>query len=244
MLNNRSKDQEIMDDLSLGGEAMDRTLEELEVINKRLGGNKVIRDGIKKIYKTIRPDFPKAYFENNPLTIADLGCGGGDLMIVMAKWARKNNIKLRIIGVDANQNIIDFARKNCKDYPEIDFLCMDVFADEFKVYNFDIITCSFFCHHFEDDQLIRLLKQLYEQSNHAILINDLHRHWLAYYSIKMLTKFFSRSYLVKNDAALSVARAFRKKELQRLLYEAHIINYTIKWRWAFRYQIIIYENKY
>ena len=244
MFEKRSTEEEIMDDLALGGEAMDRTLDELEIINKRLGGNKVIKDGLNRIYRTLRPDFPKAYFINKPLTIADLGCGGGDLMRVMARWARRKNIPVRITGIDANPNIIDFAKKKSVDFPEIDYKCVDVFDKNFKSDQYDIIVCSFFCHHFENDVLTNLLRQLYQQSNHAILINDLHRHWFAYYSIKMITKFFSKSYLVKNDAALSVARSFKRKELENILNAAGIHNYTISWRWAFRYQVIILENKY
>ena len=45
----RSMDAEIMDDLEYSGEMMDRTLYELERINKWLGGNDVTLGGIKQI---------------------------------------------------------------------------------------------------------------------------------------------------------------------------------------------------
>ena len=70
-------------------------------------------------------------------------------------------------------------------------------------------------------------------------INDLHRHPLAYYFIKSATKIFSRSYLVKNDAPLSVLRGFRKKEWREILQNAGIMNYTIKWKWAFRHLVVV-----
>jgi hypothetical protein len=76
-----------------------------------------------------------------------------------------------------------------------------------------------------------------ENSRLGFFINDLHRHWLAYYSIKFLTKLFSKSYLVKNDAPLSVQRGFRRKEWNAIFEHAGISNFNCKWRWAFRWLI-------
>ena len=55
----------------------------------------------------------------------------------------------------------------------------------------------------------------------------------------ILTRLFSRSYLVKHDAPLSVLRGFKKKELEELLNKAGILNYTIHWKWAFRWLVIV-----
>ncbi len=77
-----------------------------------------------------------------------------------------------------------------------------------------------------------------ENAKLGFFINDLQRHPLAYYSIKYITKFFSKSYLVKNDAPLSVLRGFKKDEWKGIFEKAGIINYSIQWKWAFRYLII------
>ena len=81
-----------------------------------------------------------------------------------------------------------------------------------------------------------MLQWLEQNSRQGFFINDLHRHWLAYYLIKYITKFFSRSYLVKNDACLSVARSFTKKEW-KIYFRAGIRNYSINWQWAFRFLV-------
>jgi hypothetical protein len=44
--------------------------------------------------------------------------------------------------------------------------------------------------------------------------------------------------MVKHDAPLSVLRAFTKRELVEILEKAGLIDYRIKWRWAFRWQVI------
>ena len=159
-------------------------------------------------------------------------------MILMAKWLRKKGIKAQLIGVDANPNIIHYAERHCSDYPEISFKCLDIFSEEFRSLKMDIVHSSLFTHHFTQEQLIRFFAQLRQQARIGIIINDLHRHWLAYYSIKLITRLFSKSAMVRNDAAVSVARGFRRSELETVLREANIPNHQINWKWAFRWKVV------
>jgi len=77
-----------------------------------------------------------------------------------------------------------------------------------------------------------------ENSVIGFFINDLHRHPFAYYSIKWLTKIFSKSYLVKNDAALSVLRGFKRRELEIFSAHSSVFSFQLKWKWAFRWLLI------
>lgn len=207
-----------MDDLDCHGEVVNQTLRELEVINRLLGGDHVTIDGINQL---IRKD--RTY------TIADLGCGGGDL----AMKIEKQNGNVKVVGIDANPNIIAFARRQ---YPGIQFETLDVFSNEFKKREYDIITATLFVHHFSDEQLIELFRSF--KARIGVVINDIHRHSLSYYSIKFLTSLFSKSAMVKFDAPLSVRRAFKKKELVTILDKAGIKHYSLRWKWAFRWQLI------
>ena len=235
MFSSRSYQTELMDDLALGGEAMTQTLQELDTINTWLGGNKVVTDALSFLHRL--PE-GKPFF-GRTLTVADLGCGGGDLLKVMARWARKRNVTAELTGIDANSYIVDYATANCRDFPEIRFQQQDIFSPAFAQQPYDVMVCSLFCHHFTDEQLVTLFRQMYSQARLGVIINDLHRHPLAYHSIHLLTTLFSKSYLVKNDAKLSVLRAFRKPELQRLLAEAGVQKYRLKWMWAFRWQLVM-----
>jgi 2-polyprenyl-3-methyl-5-hydroxy-6-metoxy-1,4-benzoquinol methylase len=157
----------------------------------------------------------------------------------MARWARQRNLQAELTGVDANGYIADYAAANCRDYPEISFRKEDIFSPAFAQQGYDVMVCSLFCHHFTDEQLVAMFRQMYHQARLGVIINDLHRHPLAYHSIHLLTSLFSKSYLVKNDAKLSVLRAFRKAELRELLAEAGITRYRLKWMWAFRWQLVL-----
>ncbi len=222
-----------MDDLAYSGEEMRKTLQELEIINKRLGGYKVVLDALEKLL---------GRHGNGPLHIADIGCGGGDTLMHMAQWAQRKGIDVQLTGIDANDYIVQYARKECSEYPAIEVKQFDVFSEEFAQEQYDVIVCSLFCHHFTDAQLIRMFRQLYRQARVGVIINDLHRHWFAYYSIKYITAVFSRSVLVRNDAALSVWRAFRRQELQELVQQAGVNTYSLRWMWAFRWQLVLQKR--
>lgn len=227
----RSYEEELMDDLSLQGDALTKNLEELEVINRYLGGNEVVIHALKQLLK-IHQETEK------PIEIADLGTGGGDLPRRIVEWARKRHIPLKITGIDANPFMISFSQEKAVSYPEIGFELADIFSPEFQARKYDIVICSLFCHHFREEQLIPLFSQMQAQSKLGFIINDLHRHPLAYYGIKLLTRLLGGSYLVRNDAPLSVARAFKKRELKALLDQAGIVAYRIRWMWAFRFQVV------
>ena len=227
----RSQDIEIMDNLHCEGEVVDQTLRELEIINRLLGGNYVTISGVQALLKNTPAKIP--------ITIADLGCGGGDILRLIATWGRKHNFRFQLRGIDANPNIIAFAINSSTDYPEIEYEPLNIFGAEFKSRAFDIVLATLFTHHFTDEELIQLFSSLKKQVRIGIVINDIHRHWFAFHSIRFLTHFFSKSAMVKYDAPLSVLRSFKKSELKAILQQAGIENYQLKWKWAFRWQLIV-----
>ncbi|MBL6446291.1 methyltransferase domain-containing protein [Fulvivirga sp. 29W222] len=227
----RSNEAELMDDLESSGEVIDQTLKELETINKWLGGNHVTVNGLDLLMgkASVRPDI---------LTIADLGCGGGDMLMMIADWARKRQQPINLIGIDANPNIVAFAKKNTQDYPEISYKAINIFSDEFKALKYDVATSTLFTHHFTNHKLVGLFAHIKSQATIGMVINDLHRHWFAYHSIKWLTAAFSKSAMVRNDAAVSVLRSFHKTEIEKILENSNITNYSLRWMWAFRWQLV------
>lgn len=227
----RSSQTELMDDLSLAGEALAQNLEELEVINRRLGGNGVVLDALDKLLR----DRSK----QESVSIVDFGTGGGDLPRAIAKWARKRDRSLQVIGIDANPFMIEFSRRKAAPYPEIAFEEADIFSPQFQSRRFDISLCSLFCHHFSDEDLVKMFQQMGQQSKLGFIVNDLHRHPLAYRGIQFLTWLFRGSHLVRHDGPVSVLRAFKKQELEALLEAAGIQTYSLRWKWAFRWQLIV-----
>ena len=234
-LASRSTGIELMDDLNCSGEVVSQTLKELEFINKWLGGNAVTVSAIKKLIY----NWPR----EKTLHIADLGCGGGDMLRVIHSLASRKGIRVHLTGIDANPEIISYARENLSDIPEAEFLALDVFSDAFRSLKFDVVIGTLFFHHFSSPDLIRFFSDVKSRVSLGIVINDIHRHFLAYHSIRLLTRAFSKSYMVKHDAPLSVARAFTREEFTEMLQKAGFQDFSIQWKWAFRWQIIIRTDK-
>jgi 2-polyprenyl-3-methyl-5-hydroxy-6-metoxy-1,4-benzoquinol methylase len=226
----RATGVEVMDDLDISGSDLHQALRELESINYLLGGNYVTLDGVSQLLE-------KAH--STPLHIADLGCGSGDMLRMVRKLLDKREIDATLTGFDANRNVIAFAEAHTPAACRIQYESLDILSDEFKGKKFDIVVGTLFFHHFSSEDLKGFFKQLKQQVKVGVIINDIHRHWFSFYSIKWLTKFFSRSRMVKHDAPLSVLRSFRKKELVEIVTDAGFVDYRIKWRWAFRWQAIL-----
>jgi 2-polyprenyl-3-methyl-5-hydroxy-6-metoxy-1,4-benzoquinol methylase len=165
----------------------------------------------------------------------EIGCGGGDNLKAIRNWAERIHLPVLLKGVDINPECIAYAKQQ-KRNRGIEFIISD-YKNVLPEQKPDIIFSSLFCHHFDEDELVSMLQWMKQNSRIGFFINDLHRHWLAFYSIKILTQLFSKSYLVKNDAPLSVCRGLKRREWNAIFAQAGISDFNCKWRWAFRWLI-------
>jgi ubiquinone/menaquinone biosynthesis C-methylase UbiE len=227
----RSAAEEVMDDLNCDGEVVHQTLRELDVINHWLGGNAVTLSALRQVWASIPLQ--------QKLSIADLGCGSGEMLRIIAGLAKRQNRNVSLWGFDANPHITAYATAHSTEYQNVSFDAANVFDAGFQNQKFDIILATLFTHHFSDQQLTELFRAWKQQARVGVIVNDIHRHPLAFYSIRWLTQLFSKSTMVQYDAPLSVLRAFKKSELKKILEAAGITNYSLTWRWAFRWQLII-----
>jgi 2-polyprenyl-3-methyl-5-hydroxy-6-metoxy-1,4-benzoquinol methylase len=228
----RSYQKELLDGDSVPFNDIRQNMKELNTINTFLGGHGISIAGVKKIIR----QFPVS----KKISICEIGCGGGDNLLALNKWCTRQNIAASFTGIDIKPECIEFATQQCSGL-DAAWITSDYSNISFSSTKPDIIFSSLFCHHFAEDELTTMLQWMKRHSAKGFFINDLHRHTLAYWSIKMLTSFFSSSYLVKNDAPLSVARGFTKKEWKQIFTGAGIQNFSVEWKWAFRH-LIVYCN--
>lgn len=226
----RSYDKELLDRDDIPFADIRRNMRELDIINSRLGGHGITIEGFKRLlqYKT-------------SITIAEIGCGGGDNLLAIARWCGKRTIAVKPVGIDINPDCIRVAQATLAG-TDARLIVSDYRRVDFGTEKPDIIFSSLFCHHFTEEELNDMLRWMDKNAALGFFINDLHRHPLAYYSIKWLTALFSKSYLVKNDAPLSVRRGFVRKEWIALLRQAGVNNARIEWRWAFRWLVVVRKN--
>ncbi len=227
----RSQEIEIMDDLEMEGKELSDTLDYLSWINKWLGGAQVTIDALNQL--------KDLWSESTPLKIIDLGCGGGDTLQLIAKWGEKKGVSLNLLGIDANQYTLAYAANKSKQYSNINYQQMNIFAEEFSKLQGDIYICELFLHHFQEEEIIELLKNCFDNGAKAVIVNDLQRHYLPYYLFNALMWLLRAPKMVVEDGSLSVKKGFVRKDIKKWVKALNAKQYSLKWKWAFRYQLIL-----
>lgn len=242
MFKQRIEQKEIIDDLEFSDPLLIENLKDMDFLNRWLGYNKMLISGINKVRKKYQGIWYK-----RRVVLADLGCGSGETLRCVQNWAKKNKQNCEFIGIDGNKFVIAHAIKASSLHPKIRYHVMDILAhgsfEETRKERNDIVTLNNVCHHFCDKELIHLIEHLRKHTRLAIIINDLHRHFFAYWGIKVLAWGCNFSNLTKHDGPLSVRKGFKKSELENIIIAAGSTAFEIRWTWPFRWQVIIWNGK-
>jgi 2-polyprenyl-3-methyl-5-hydroxy-6-metoxy-1,4-benzoquinol methylase len=223
-----------MDDFQMEGDTLKDALNRIASINRLLGGNRVTLEGVKQLLQHI-PD-------NREVSITDVGCGNGDMLRMLADYGRRRQQPFKLLGIDANPFTLQYAASLSKDYPDIGYECMDVLSAPFAELRYDIVLCTLTLHHFNEQQMMHLLRIFQQRAGVGAVINDLHRSSVAYRLFQLICRIFRLNEMSRKDGLVSILRGFKKEELQELATRLHIDHYRLRWKWAFRYQWIIYNT--
>ncbi|WP_367753107.1 methyltransferase domain-containing protein [Flavobacterium sp. WC2430] len=227
----RTDKEEIMDDFTMEGEILREALDKIAKINQLLGGNTLTLLGVEKLLSSLVTD--------KEITIVDVGCGNGDMLRTLAQYGKKNNLNFKLVGVDANNFTINHAINLSVNYPNISFICEDIFGEVFNELKYDIVLCTLTLHHFKKEEIEKILPIFYANANLGIVINDLHRNSVSYRLFQLLCRVFQLNEMSREDGLISILRGFKKEDLIAFSKKLNFRNYTIQWKWAFRYQWII-----
>lgn len=151
--------------------------------------------------------------------LLDVGFGQGDMLRSIALWCRSRGIAADLVGIDLNPNSAPAARAVTPRDLRIAYRTGDYATlDE----PFDLIVSSLVTHHMPEDQLVAFLRHMERVSARGWMVNDLHRHRLAYAGFPVLARLMGCHRIVREDGALSIARSFRAPEWQALLAQAGV----------------------
>jgi 2-polyprenyl-3-methyl-5-hydroxy-6-metoxy-1,4-benzoquinol methylase len=200
------------------GETLHKTLQSLAWINKWFGNHRSVVNAIISIDKKGK----------QPLSIIDLGCGGGDLLLAVAKALQKNNIQFTMTGIDGNINTLRYAQKKCAGFPEINFVQADILVPDFSLQPCDILISSHFMYHFAGDVLVDFLKNNIGVISTVFIISELKRSRLAMFLFKISSIMLPISNIAKEDGLMAIKRSFTKKEWISILQQAGIVSYNLQ----------------
>jgi SAM-dependent methyltransferase len=211
-LRRRADLSEFMDDLSRPDAEFEAAYQELAIINRRLGGVRAV----------------ERFLPSGDIAILDVAAGGCDVGEALATSGPR-----RVVSLDLNPRGLRRARLTIP-------VVADAFALPFADDAFDVVVASLFFHHLKDSQCVLALREMWRAARHRVIVNDLHRHAVAYASIRALTAVGRASVMVRHDGPVSVLRAFKPGELAAIAEEANIPAVVHR---GFPYRLILVANK-
>lgn len=210
-------------------------LGELCLVNRWLGGTEACLAALGPLVEGIVSREGK----RRVIRVVDFGSGCADIPVALVRWARGKGYPIHVTAVDSSAEVCRVARERTSALSEISVVQGDVLHPPLRRGICNLIFCSAFLHHFSDEQAAGILAEFCSTAGEAVVVSDLHRHPLAYIGIRLLTALLSRSAAVRHDGPLSVLKGFRRGDILAILKRAAIARATVKWRWAFRYLIVI-----
>lgn len=182
-------------------------------VNCYLGGSRVILRHLRR--------YCKAWPKSEAIWILDVGTGSADIPRAVADWARNMEWKVRVVALDLNPKALEFAKRDLDAYPEIQLMKGDVFHLPFSPKSFDYVISSMFFHHLTDSEIPEVLRRFEHLAKRGIIVNDLERRWESYLGIFLLSR-LTKNEIFRSDAPLSVARGFRRREMENLIRESRL----------------------
>jgi SAM-dependent methyltransferase len=156
-----------------------------------------------------------------PLRILDVGCGYGDGLRRIERWARARNIAVELTGLDISPDAVAIASEATPHASRVQWIAADVFAFA-PSSPIHLVISSQFAHHLSETQIVDFLQWM---ERHAVLgwfINDLSRAAIPYYFIRIFARFAGLHPFVQYDASASIARAFVSADWQAMCAAANL----------------------
>jgi hypothetical protein len=209
----RSTEAELMDGAAYSFAEFLGGLADLRRINRYLGGQRALARHLFPMIEALG---------RQRVRVLDVGTGSADIPAMVVRWARRRQLRVEFVVLDLNEYTAREARAQTARYPEISVVRADARRLPFAERSFDLVTASLFLHHFDTPLAAQLMASFARVARVAFIINDLRRHPVAYYSIKLLTRLLLRNRLVRHDAALSVRRGFTERDVAEIARQAAV----------------------
>lgn len=224
----RNTQPELMDDPALDLSILQRAVDDINHVNRVLGGFKFTLNAIKKELEN---------YLDQPITIVDAGCGDGEMLRYLDDHL--DHSQLTFIGLDFAAGSIEKAIIKSKGRSRLRFRESDILQLDPTSIQCDILISSLTMHHFNDEEIINFLVKFKEITTKCIIINDLHRHRLPFLFFKYFSALILKHEISRHDGLISIASGFKPRDFKKYALAARIKNDRWTWKWSFRFIWII-----
>lgn len=206
-----------------------RNLSDLRRINRFLGGTKVVLSALESFARNGNV---------RHLSLLDVGTGSADIPAAVVEWCKEHGVNAMVSALDISERNLRIARTRLGISRAIELIRADSLNLPFAARSFDFVTASLFLHHFQDDDVVRLLSDFARVARRAVIVNDLVRNLIPYYFTRLTGPILATSFLTRNDGPVSVLRGFTAKELKILAERAGLRRLEVKRSFPYRLSLV------
>ena len=185
--------------------------------------------------------------EGEPVRVLDVACGGGDVLIDIARRARSRGVAVELLGCDLSPVALERARMRADGErgdsepappgpTTVRFEQHDV-LDAPLPGGHHLVLCSLFLHHLSHGDAGRLLRSLAAASERVLLVQDLRRTRLGYALAWLGLHLLTRSVVARRDGLVSVQAAFTLGEARALARDAGLPGAEVRPCWPQRFTL-------
>jgi ubiquinone/menaquinone biosynthesis C-methylase UbiE len=194
-------------------------ISELQLVNRWMGDANALK---QTLLKDVEQNALREF------SVLDVGAGSGELLRVAASWAKETGRRFKGVGLELNERSAQAILEESKSFPEIASIRGDALRLPFAGDQFDYVMCSLFTHHFRDEQVVHILREMSRVARRRIFVIDLHRDPVPYFFYTTLGKLVLKNRLLRHDGALSILRSFKAGELLNLGQAAGLRNVAVE----------------
>jgi 2-polyprenyl-3-methyl-5-hydroxy-6-metoxy-1,4-benzoquinol methylase len=148
----------------------------------------------------------------------DLGAGGLDIPLWLARTARASGLRLRITAVESDARVIEHVRPRAG--AAIRLVQGDALAALDGIRDADYIFCNHFLHHLPAEAMPGFLRALAGAARRRFIVSDLLRSGWCYAGYAVFAGLSLHRSFAFADGLLSIRRGFRPGELNGLVRTA------------------------
>jgi 2-polyprenyl-3-methyl-5-hydroxy-6-metoxy-1,4-benzoquinol methylase len=179
-------------------------LRDLRRLNRGFGGAELSWRALLNVIRATTP--------GTGLRVLDVGTGAGDIPAELSRRARAAGRRVDFVATDVRPEIVSAARAAVRD-ANIEVRLAQRDLDDEADLSYDVVHASMVLHHLDPDEASRLLREFGRVSRSIVIINDLDRGWLWWIGAWLLSHLFTTNRYTRNDAPMSVRRAYTADEL-------------------------------
>lgn len=155
------------------------------------------------------------------LRVVDVGCGYGDTLRRIDRWANARGVQVELTGVDLNPDAIRAAKESTPATQQIRWVVGDALSGD-ALEGADVVVSSLLTHHLPDSQIVALLQRMECTARLGWFVNDLHRQPVPYHLFRLLAPILRLHPFVRNDGPVSIRRSFATEDWGRLCAAAEL----------------------